>query len=177
MKLYKFNEYVNIVADQLIDFKKISKNELERVWEQYKRIYTSLGMDLTVHSSKELKEKYTHVLVGYKNVSILYFFIIRKTNFGYKIALTGCEHKDLKKPYIIKLIDLLKNDNYYVEASGRLEEILINTDVNYIENEEDIKKILNKDITYLGDGYYERKLRKYPRQIKKRMYGNPKLLS
>ena len=81
--------------------------------------------------------------------------------------------KPSKRAYIGSRIKLLKKSGHYVEASHRIADILASNGVPIVDDEEMVKKTLRKDINWLGDGYYERKIG--GKTFKKRLFGTPKI--
>ena len=76
-----------------------------------------------------------------------------------------------------KLLELVskKNSGWYVEGSMKMDAILKSNNVHYIDDEQQVKTILNKPIEWVGDGYYMRKLSRADKKITKRLYGYPKI--
>jgi hypothetical protein len=66
----------------------------------------------------------------------------------------------------------LKKEFYYIEASGKLAEILNSRGVPVITDEKVVKKVLSKDIEWLGDGFYNREIA--GKKIKKSLFGVPR---
>jgi len=94
------------------------------------------------------------------------------TPFGTKLKGMGHDGEKLSKRTIIKHhIDSLKQGGHYLEASGRIEDILLDSGVPTIKDEELIKKILKgKSIEMNDDGSYQRYLG--GQKHTKRMFGN-----
>ena len=93
------------------------------------------------------------------------------------IALLGTnDKKTAKRDLLEKTISLLKNPGWLLEASRKMEEILSNSNVPYIEDPEIIADIVGKDKKpeMVKHGYYTRLLSKTPKRILKRMYGKVK---
>tara|TARA_R110000751_G_scaffold69172_1_gene140661 strand:- start:1725 stop:2282 length:558 start_codon:yes stop_codon:yes gene_type:complete len=77
-----------------------------------------------------------------------------------------------KKELINKLVTMLKKSGNYAELSGAPEHVVSKTGLKYIDDEEVVRKALKKDITWKGDGWYERAIKGVKRT--KRLYGKPK---
>ena len=145
------------------------------IWNMYSSVYIKQKMDLSANDWNEMKIKYKATfLIDVDNDKIPDAFIIYKTtNFGNKIALMATNgKKGSRKEIVGKVIDLLNNKGWYLEASKRMEDILSKTDVNVVKNENDIIKIIPK-ASPIGNGYYNRVLSKVDKTIIKRIYGNP----
>lgn len=98
---------------------------------------------------------------------------IKKKPAGNKIVASGHDGSQSAKRILIKhKIKLLKTSGYYIEVSGRLYEILNSAGINIVDDEEAVRKVLKKDITWLGDGWYERKIA--GKKHKKILMGKPK---
>jgi hypothetical protein len=91
----------------------------------------------------------------------------KKTKFGIKYSGVGHDgSKAAKRKYIASRVKKLNMPGFYIEVSGKLVEILLNSyDVPVISDLETINKVLGKDVTYIGtkegmpgNGWYSRKL-------------------
>jgi hypothetical protein len=101
------------------------------------------------------------------------FIIYKEKNNYKKISLLGANANG-KKLLIEKLINILNNNGFFIEASLKIESIL-SKNLKPIEDTNLINKVLkqfsNKTITHLEDGFYERKVSLSGKTIKKRIYG------
>ena len=104
----------------------------------------------------------------------------------YGIKYTGVGHdgtKDSKRIYLDTRADDLKSVGYYMEASGKLAQILINKyRVPTVNSEEEVEKVIGKSVEWIGkiddpdhpgEGWYERTIRG-EKKIKI-MLGKPKV--
>jgi len=94
-------------------------------------------------------------------------FIGNKTNYGVKYTCMGHDGElDSKRKMTQELADKLESYGYYAEVSDKIGDILtIKYKVPIIDDEEYVKKILNKDIDWIGTilgkqghGWYKRKI-------------------
>lgn len=180
IELVKLNEELNLVKKEWteIDLNDIDDDTINFMWNTYTSEYKRLGMDLSVNNVNEFRRSYKAVLlIDLDKDPNPDAFIIFTTNlYGNKINLLWTDGKKESKRFIVKkLIELLKTIGWWVEASLKLEDILKDSNVNYIESTDDIKRLIPKDFIYLSDGYYSRKLSIINKWITKRIYGNPKL--
>ena len=104
------------------------------------------------------------------------FVIYKETPFGNRISLIGTNGKpDAKKAVVKQLIKLVNTKGWFLEASKKVEEIMLKTNAPVIYNKQIAREIAgSKNIKFLDDGYYERSLSKSPTRIVKRLYGIPK---
>lgn len=78
------------------------------------------------------------------------------------------------KEVLVKyLMTSLKKNGNYAELSGAPAHIAQKNGIPYIDDEDKVRKALKKDITWLGDGWYERSIK--GRKLKKRLFGKPKV--
>jgi hypothetical protein len=78
-----------------------------------------------------------------------------------------------KKVLITRLLQGLKQSGNYAELSGAPAHIVDKAGIPYIDDEQVVRKTLKKDITWKGDGWYERDIKGTKRT--KRLYGKPKV--
>ncbi len=146
------------------------------MWNTYTTEYKKLGMDLSVNNISDFKKEYKAVLLIDidKDPQPDAFVIFTKGTYGNKINLLWTDgKKESKRVLIRKLIELIKNIGWWIEASLKIEDILKDNNINYIDDEDIIRKMINKDIIYLSNGYYSRKLSLVDKWITKKIYGNP----
>ena len=185
--LENWNKYLNeeVMSEWSdIALSDLTPDELERVWTMYSNTYLNMGLDLSVSSAEGLRSKYRGVfLIDVDNPpdGIADAFLVYKpTRFGNKIALLGtcqvekCRAKrDAAKAVVDKMFGLLKQGGYFVEAGMKIEEILRNSDVPYVCDEEAIRAFTGeKFVEMLGDCYYKRKLAMAAPIVTKRIYGS-----
>ena len=78
---------------------------------------------------------------------------------GTKFVATGHDGTKIAKSSVINhKADLLKKSGYFVEVSGKLEDIFKAKGVSVVTDEQVVRKILKKDIEWIGDGYYRRNI-------------------
>jgi hypothetical protein len=156
-----------------ISLKQLSDEMKDLLWKMYVDTYKNIG--LSVQSKDELTDKYklSWFIDIDNDIEPDAFIIYDETEFGNKIVLLGSDGNSLsKKLLILKMLKLLKTPGWYIEASHKVADIIKSSGIDYIKDEDSIRKILNKDIDMLEDGEYERTLG-VGIKIKKRIYGNP----
>lgn len=79
---------------------------------------------------------------------------------GKKFVATGHDNTKASKSKVVNhKVDKLKSRGYFIEASGKLVDILTAKGVEPIDDEEVVRKVLKgKDIEWLGNGQYKRKI-------------------
>ena len=100
--------------------------------------------------------------------------VAKKTPSGTKFVAGATDGtKEAKREYIRQRIEKLKRHGYYIEVSGRIADILLSAGVNVVDDEQLVRKVLKgKDIEWLGNGWYKRKLG--GKMHKKILLGYPK---
>lgn len=83
-----------------------------------------------------------------------------KPPFGKKFTATGHDGSQVAKSSVVKhKVDLLKKKGYYIEASGKMQDVLLGKGLRPIADEDLVRKILKgKEITWNGDGSYMRRI-------------------
>jgi len=94
---------------------------------------------------------------------------------GKKFVATGHDGSSLAKSKIVNhKAELLKQPGYYVEVSGKIEDILKAKGVEPVTDEELVRKVLGgKEIEWLGNGRYKRTIG--GKEYEKLLMGKPKL--
>ena len=97
----------------------------------------------------------------------------KKQPAGTKLAAIGHDGSpEAKSKAINRLADLLKQNGYYLEVSGRLKDILLSKGAPVVTDPEVIKKVLKgKEIEMNDDGTYQRYLG--GKKHTKTLLGNP----
>jgi hypothetical protein len=105
----------------------------------------------------------------------------QKTRYGIKFSGVGHDGSgDAKKEYLNDIGKDLKNLGFYLEASGKLSEILINKyGCPTVKSEDEVVKVLGKQVKWIGelkgssgDGWYIRNIGGHPHE--KILLGRPK---
>ena len=160
------------------DLRKLTDDDLQTIWDMYTNSYAKQGLDFSADDYKELQQKYKAVyLQDVDSDSIADAFIIYKeTPYGNRISLLGTNNKPEAKSNVVKqLIRLVNTNGWILEASKKVEEIMQRSNAPVITDKNIIQAIAgNKEVKFLEDGYYERKLSKSSTRIVKRLYGKPK---
>ena len=79
---------------------------------------------------------------------------------GKKFVATGHDNTKASRSKVVNhKAEKLKSSGYFIEVSGKLVDILVAKGVEPIDNEELVRKVLKgKDIEWLGNGQYKRKI-------------------
>ncbi len=159
-----------------ITFNDLDNETINFMWNTYTSEYKRLGMDLSVDNIEQFKRKYkTLMLIDLDtDPNPDAFIIYSERHNGNKINLLWSDGAKESKDFLVKkMIELLKEIGWWIEASLKIEDILKQSSINYIESEDVIKQLIDKNVIYLSDGYYSRKLTMVNKWITKRIYGNP----
>ena len=99
----------------------------------------------------------------------------KSTQYGTKITTFASDGgTEAKRAAISKVIDLLNTQGNYVEASGKLMDILIAKGAPTVDDEDTIRTLLKgKEIMWHGDGVYTRTIGGTPHT--KKMLGKPNI--
>ena len=168
-----------------VDLVKLDKQEKTKLWKLFVKTYSK-----DMYEDMIFGNSMTKFYNEYKNFFILDIdgdkkmdaFIIYKTSGNYKkISLLG-SNKKAKRKLITKLLDLLAQPGWFIEASLKVQSVLAkntSSTVKPITNKKLIKKVLskfsNKEIENIDDnGFYQRKVSNSGKIINKVMYGNVK---
>ena len=166
-----------------VDLADLTSPELNRVWAMYTNTYLNAGLDLSVADAQGLRKYKATFLIdvdtppdGMADAFIIY----RPTSFGNKMSLLGtCQkedcsaRRDAKRAVVEKMFDLLGGGGFFIEAGMRIEELLRDSGVPHVCDEEKIRQFLgDKFIRFLDDCYYERKLAMADPVAVKRIYGS-----
>lgn len=178
LRYKQFKESINLKVNKWVD---VDLNDVDDImgnyiWNMYTETYLKQKMDLSADNWHDMKGKYKATfLIDVDNDKIPDAFIIhKKTKFGNKLALMATNgKKEAKRELVVKLINLLNERGWYIEASKKMEEIFSKTNINVVRDSDDIKSIIPNAININKDGYYERVLSKVDKIIIKRIYGNP----
>jgi hypothetical protein len=180
----KYNEFISEMSIPTgkwvnIDMSKLDKEAEDLIWNMYTETYSKEGLDFSADDAHELKTKYKATYL--KDVDSDHkpdaFIIYKETVYGNKIALLGTnEKKGAKRELITKVIDLVNTKGWFIEASKRMEEILVDSKVPVVDDFEVIQNIVgkHKQPQMEEDGYYSRFLSKAGKRITKRIYGKLK---
>lgn len=97
----------------------------------------------------------------------------KTTPFGKKLTTLGSDGgAEAKREVLKKAVDMLKSRGNYVEASGKLLEILVSRGAPIVKDENTVKTVLKgKEISWRGNGEYSRKIG--TKVHNKTMLGNP----
>lgn len=174
------DEMTNLPSKQWVDYdmKSLDAETMEVIWNMYVKTYGQEGLAFNAKNTDDLQQKYNSIfLMDVDKDKIPDAFIIyRKTPFGNKLALSGNNGStSAKVAFIKKLTELMKTHGWYVEASKKIEKFMISIKAPIIDDEQIVRTVLNKDLNWLNNGYYERNISGIEGKVTKRMFGNPKI--
>lgn len=97
----------------------------------------------------------------------------KTTGHGKKWTVLGSDgDPDAKKAVLTKMVDLLKTNGNYIEASHKIADILTARGVPIVKDEQTVRDVVNKpDIKWDEDGWYFRAIG--GKQMRKRLFGKP----
>ncbi len=147
------NQWFPITKSELMDYE-------DDVFDLIQNAYAYIGGHANYKNPKDLSlsgEDFEAIDVD-NDPDIDAVSISKKRPYGNKLVATGHDgSKDAKRAVIKRRIDKLKSQGYYIEVSGKLQDILLSKGVAPITDEELVRNILKgKDIKWNGDGTYER---------------------
>jgi hypothetical protein len=164
--------------------KKLDKQEKTKLWNLFKKSYDYMKDDMIKGNSykkffQDYNDNYVYIIDNNEDNSMDAFIIYKKKNINgksYRKISILATNVFGKIKLIEKIILLLKNKkNFFVEGSLKINNILDRNKIEKVQDEQLIKKIIktfsNKDVDYLGDGKYSRKLTQSGKTIEKIMYG------
>jgi hypothetical protein len=101
--------------------------------------------------------------------------VSKQTPAGTKFVGTGHDGtKQAKRAVVQHKAELLRHPGYYIEASGRIKDILHAYKIAVVANEADVVKALGgKAIEWHGDGTYTREIN--GERVEKMMFGKPRV--
>ena len=86
--------------------------------------------------------------------------VVKNKSAGKKFVATGHDNTKASRSKVVNhKADKLKSNGYFIEVSGKLVDILSAKGVEPVNDEELVRKVLKgKDIEWLGNGQYKRKI-------------------
>ncbi len=136
----------------------------------YKTVYNAEGLQLSAFSASELQSSYEIVmLIDVDEDPMPDAFILVRNGRIKLLATDG--GREAKKAIVQKVVDMVKSEGYTLEASKKMNDIMIAKGAPVIMDQPRLEKMVGpKFIKHLEDGYYERDLKKGGTVVK-RMYG------
>jgi hypothetical protein len=175
MKLKKYLNEIELPKKKWIEtnLSDLTDEQLENLWEMY--INTYKYIDLSFNDIKEMKKDYKLLmLIDVDSDDKPDAFIIYKKAKGNKISFLGSDGSKLGKDALIKkFTELIFKKPWWIEASAKMETLCKKINAPIVDDENFVKTTLKKEIEWIGDGYYKRKLKKVDKYITKRIYGKP----
>ena len=144
------NKYVELSHADVVDY-------ADNIFDLIAKAYDSKGGNLKFRNSSDLKnseltywvakdfdeDPEADVTIGGK-----------QTPHGTKVTVIGQDTSPAgKKEAVLKMIELMKTRGFYAEVDVDLADKL---GLKRVKDEKEIRKVLNKDITYNNDGSYSR---------------------
>ena len=147
----------------------IDKRIMKELFRMYKAVYSAEEMQLSAFSASELQSSYEAVmLIDIDKDPMPDAFIFTR---GQQVKLLATDGQGLSKSLVIKKAVAMVRQGYRLEASKKMETIMKAKGAPVIDDEQRVRKLVGgKFLKWLGDGYYERKLKKGGKVVK-RMYG------
>ena len=163
----KFKEYINENLDiqknkwTIISLTDLDQETRHKLWDMYVDTYQSIGLHIENIDKLTSKYKISWLIDTDTDSEPDAFVIYKETKHGKKLALAGSDgQRHNKKVLIVKIIELMKKNGWYAEASHKVADLLMKNNINIVTDIEVIKKVLNKtDIIPTDEvGVYKRKL-------------------
>ncbi len=142
---------------------------MKELFKMYKAVYSAEELQLSAFSAGELKSSYEAVmLIDIDKDPMPDAFIFTR---GKALKLMATDGQGLSKSLVIKKAVAMLRQGYRLEASKKIETIMKAKGAPVVKDEEKVRALVGgKFLKWLGDGYYERKLKKGGTVVK-RMYG------
>ena len=166
------NKWVPVPHNELDEFK-------EQIFQLIDAAYASIGGHPNYKSAadvdKEAADTDFEVIDVDDTPGIDAVDAFKNTPAGVKFVATGQNgSKAAKSAVINRKAELLKHRGYYVEVSGKIQDIFIAKGVQTVTDEATVRKVLKgKDIEWHGDGTYTRDIAGEPHT--KMLLGKPKV--
>jgi hypothetical protein len=168
---------VFLPARQWVDINPLDLDLTERntVWDLYSLSYGSIGTHITSVASLVSKYNVLKLIDVDSDEDIDAFIAYKTTRFGNKFGVMGTDGSSAaKRAALSQIVHLLKSPGWFGEASHKMAEIFEASGVPRITDLAVVSEILqNKNIDWLGDGYYQRQLGEMG-QVRKALYGHPR---
>jgi len=140
------------------------KDYSEEIFKLISTAYSPIGGHPNYKSSKDVTgreaEAEYEVIDFDKDDDIDALSVTKKKPSGNKFTATGHDNSRQAKSKVINhKAEKLKSKGYYIEVSGKIEDILIAKGIEPIDDEEVVRKVLrDKEIEWLGNGKYKREI-------------------
>jgi hypothetical protein len=151
---HKKNKWIEIEGIE----KKILSREL---FDLIEKSYTDIGGHFEIRSSDDIMNFPIIKAIdldddNYSDVVKL----SKMTKYGEKSLASGSDGNTESKRELLRMkARELFHRGHYAEVSGKFAEILLNKfNVPYVNNKQDVETVLNKDVEWIGDGWYKRNI-------------------
>ena len=147
----------------------IDKKIMKELFRMYKAVYQAEEMQLSAFSAAELQSSYEVVmLIDIDKDPMPDAFIFTR---GKAIKLLATDGQGLSKSLVIRKVVSMLSGGFRLEASKKMETIMKAKGAPVVKDKDKVSSLVgSKFLKWLGDGYYERKLKKGGKVVK-RMYG------
>lgn len=161
--------WTTVHADDLRDYPEI----YDEVAALIDTAYAPIGGHLKLRSADDIVAEIDHFdLLDHDDDPQADAVLLGKHKGGIKHVATGHDNERASKRELVRhKIELLREPGHYVEASGRLAEILLDAGLPVVTDEATVRAVLGKPIAWVGDGWYERTIGGHPET--KIMIGSP----
>jgi len=162
-------KWISIPASELDDYD-------EEIYSLIDNAYSDIGGHLNYKFPKDVNSSSDYEGVDLDDDPELdAVSVSKKRTGGNKLTSIGHDGtKPAKTSTLNRYTSQLKSSGYYLEAPGKIKDILLAKGVKPIDDEELVRKVLKgKDIEWLGDGTYNRMIagKKYTKML----MGKPKI--
>ena len=142
---------------------------MDVLFKMYSAVYSAEGLDLSAFSASELRSSYEVVmLIDVDKDPMPDAFIFTR---GKRLKLLATDGQGISKSLVIKKAVSMVKSGYSLEGSKKMDKIMKSKGAPVVMDKKKIEKMVGpKFIKHLEDGYYERKLKKGGKVVK-RMYG------
>jgi len=151
------NKWTSVPPAEIKDFE-------EQIYELIKNAYSSIGGHPNYSNassvSKESADTDFEVIDLDDDLGVDGISASKKTPAGVKFVATGHDGSRAAKSAVINhKAELLKKRGYYVEVSGKIQDIFLAKGVQPVTDEATVRKVLKgKDIEWHGDNTYTRNI-------------------
>lgn len=152
------------VKDKWVPFSSAEIDDIKKeLFALVKTAYAPIGGHANIKSPNDLKDEGDEFeVIDLDNDPDIDAVSISKNKppFGKKFTATGHDGSSAAKSQLVKhKVALLKKKGHYIEASGKMQDVLLGKGLRPITDEDLVRKILKgKEITWNGDGSYMRRI-------------------
>lgn len=164
---------------------KMMKKLASEFYDLISLVYEPIGGHVKIKSPQDLidEKEWTHYMAIDLDGDPYFDLVIigAKTKYGIKNVAVGHDgSKKAKDEYLNNRIHISKKPGNYSEVSDKLADILIAKGIPIVDDEDTVRKVVNKPIEWIGsipgregNGWYKRQIG--GKQFTKTLVGTPKL--